>query len=121
GTRSEIADAENAVARGNHAANPYVLVTQPSILDDSRAPRGKGVLWAYTHVPAGSTRDVTETVTAQIERFAPGFRDVILATHAMSASELAEYNPNYVGGDIYSGALTLGQLVKRPVVSRNPW
>lgn len=121
GTRDEIANAENAVARGHHAENPYVLVTQPSIFDDSRAPRGKAVLWAYTHVPAGSTRDVTEAVTAQIERLAPGFRDLVLASHAMSASDLAEYNPNYVGGDIYSGALTLGQLVKRPVVSNAPW
>ncbi|MBX3094694.1 MAG: NAD(P)/FAD-dependent oxidoreductase [Cryobacterium sp.] len=121
GTRGEIALAENAVARGQHAEHPFVLVTQPSVLDDSRAPAGKAVLWAYTHVPSGSTRDVTEAVTAQIERFAPGFRDRVLASHAMSAAELAEYNPNYVGGDIYSGALTLGQLLKRPVVSNTPW
>lgn len=121
GTRDEIAAAENAVMRGSVSEHPYVLVTQPSILDPSRAPEGKHVLWAYIHVPAHSSLDVTELVTAQVERFAPGFRDIILASSHGSARELAEYNPNYVGGDIYSGALTLGQLVKRPVVSTRPW
>lgn len=121
GTRAETASAENAVLRGSVPEHPYVLVTQPSILDGSRAPAGKHVLWAYIHVPAGSTLDATELVTAQLERYAPGFRDLILASAHSSARELAEYNPNYIGGDIYSGALTLGQLVKRPVVSTRPW
>lgn len=132
GSRAEIAAAENAVARGHQpgvvssgwgggAEHPYLLVTQPSIADPSRAPAGKHVLWAYTHVPAGSTLDATELVTAEVERFAPGFRDVVLASASSSATELAAYNPNYVGGDIYAGELTLGQLVKRPVVSTAPW
>lgn len=121
GTRTEIAASENAVSRGSVPEHPYVLVTQPSVLDDSRAPAGKHVLWAYIHVPANSTLDATELVTAQVERYAPGFRDLILATANSSARELAAYNPNYIGGDIYSGALTLRQLVKRPIVSTRPW
>lgn len=121
GTRGEIAAGENLVSRGSVAEHPFVLVTQPSVLDDSRAPAGKHVLWAYIHVPADSGLDATELVTAQMERHAPGFRDLILAAVSSSARELAAYNPNYVGGDIYSGALTLRQLVKRPVVSARPW
>jgi phytoene dehydrogenase-like protein len=129
GSRAEIAAAENAVARGYQpgvaggggAEHPYVLVTQPTVADPSRAPEGKHVLWAYTHVPAGSTLDATELVTAEVERFAPGFRDVVLASASSSAAELGRYNANYVGGDIYSGALTMAQLLKRPVVSPKPW
>lgn len=129
GSRAEIAAAENAVARGYQpgvaggggAQHPYVLVTQPTVADPSRAPTGNHVLWAYTHVPAGSTLDATELVTAEIERFAPGFRDIVLASAASSAAELGRYNANYVGGDIYSGALTMRQLLKRPVVSTKPW
>ncbi|MDQ0895122.1 phytoene desaturase family protein [Agromyces ramosus] len=132
GSRAEIAAAENAVARGHQPGitsggsgggpeHPYILVTQPSIADPSRAPAGKHVLWAYTHVPAGSTLDATELVTAEVERFAPGFRDLVLASASSSATELAAYNPNYVGGDIYAGELTMAQLVKRPVVSTAPW
>jgi phytoene dehydrogenase-like protein len=121
GTRAEIMAGENAVMRGTVAEHPYVLITQPSVLDGSRAPEGKHVLWAYIHVPSRSTLDATELVTAQVERFAPGFRDHILASAASSATELAAYNPNYIGGDIYSGALDLRQLVKRPVVSTAPW
>lgn len=121
GTRAEIAASENEVTRGSVAEHPYVLVTQPSVLDATRAPEGKHVLWAYIHVPSGSTLDATELITAQVERYAPGFRELILASTASSATELAAYNPNYVGGDIYSGALDLRQLVKRPVVSTAPW
>jgi phytoene dehydrogenase-like protein len=131
GSRAEIAAAENAVAHGYQPGvagggsgvpkHPYVLVTQPSIADPSRAPAGKQVLWAYTHVPAGSTLDATELVTAEVERFAPGFRDVVLGSAASSATELAAYNQNYVGGDIYTGELSLWQLLKRPVVSTKPW
>lgn len=121
GTRAQFAAAENAVARGVVPAEPYVLVTQPSILDPSRAPEGKHVLWAYLHVPPGSALDPTELITRQVERFAPGFRDTILASAAMTATEVAAYNPNYVGGDMAGGAVTLRQLVKRPVVSRAPW
>ncbi|WP_022892990.1 phytoene desaturase family protein [Agromyces subbeticus] len=130
GSRAEIAAAENAVHRGfqpgaagadGGARHPYVLATQPTVADPSRAPAGKHVLWAYTHVPAGSTLDATELITAEVERFAPGFRDVVLASAASSAVEMGRYNANYIGGDIYSGELTLRQLVKRPVVSTAPW
>jgi phytoene dehydrogenase-like protein len=121
GTRAEIAAGENSVSRGRMPSHPYALVTQPSVLDESRAPAGQHVLWAYIHVPRGSKADATELITSQVERFAPGFRDLILATASSSAAELADYNPNYVGGDIYSGELNLRQLVKRPVVSPQPW
>ncbi|WP_136706383.1 NAD(P)/FAD-dependent oxidoreductase [Agromyces sp. H66] len=128
GSRAEMAAAENAVRRGYQpgadgapARHPYVLVTQPSVADPTRAPAGKHVLWAYTHVPAGSTLDATELITAEIERFAPGFRDTILASASSTATQIAEHNPNYVGGDIYAGELTMAQLVKRPVVSPAPW
>lgn len=121
GTRPEIAAGENAIMEGHVPEHPYVLVTQPSILDPSRAPKGKHVLWAYIHVPSDSTLDATELVTAEVERYAPGFRDIVLATAHSSARDLAEYNPNYIGGDIYSGALTVRQLVKRPIVSTRPW
>lgn len=121
GTRSEIARSENTVRVGQHAENPFVLVSQPSLFDTTRAPTGKHVLWAYIHVPAGSTSDQTETIISQIERYAPGFRDVILAAVAMSPADLEDYNPNYIGGDISGGEITMQQLLKRPVLSRTPW
>ena len=121
GTRAEVEASENAVAAGTVSDRPYVLAVQPSILDDSRAPAGAHVLWAYLHVPAGSTLDPTELVTRQVERFAPGFRDRILASHAMNAAERQAYNPADVGGDILGGAFTFAQAVRRPVVSRTPW
>jgi phytoene dehydrogenase-like protein len=120
GTRAEIAASESEVAAGRMPASPYVLVSQPSGFDASRAPAGKHVLWAYTHVPAGSTADATESITAQIERFAPGFRDLILASASKSAVEYESYNPNYVGGDISGGAPTLAQLLRRPTLFE-PW
>ncbi|MGN6406762.1 MAG: phytoene desaturase family protein [Curtobacterium sp.] len=121
GTRSEIAAAEGAVARGQHAERPYVLGSEPTVVDPSRAPRGKHVFWAYAHVPAGSDVDQTEAITRQIERFAPGFRDTILQSSSRTAAEMAAYNPNYVGGDIAAGAASFWQLVKRPVLSSDPW
>ncbi|MBG0738468.1 NAD(P)/FAD-dependent oxidoreductase [Paeniglutamicibacter antarcticus] len=121
GTRAALARSEAEVAAGIHPANPYVLMSQPSPYDTSRAPAGHQVLWTYAHVPAGSTLDMTEAVTAQIERFAPGFRDVIVARNSITADEYSRYNPNYVGGDFSAGAVTLRQLIKRPVVSPNPW
>lgn len=121
GTRAEIARAEAEVAAGRHSTNPYVLVAQPSVGDASRAPAGKHVLWAYTHVPNGSTLDQADAVTAQIERFAPGFRDLVLATSSRSAADLEAENPNYVGGDIAGGAASFAQLVARPVLSTDPW
>ncbi len=121
GTRAQVEASENAVAAGRVSDRPYVLAVQPSVLDDSRAPAGGAVLWAYIHVPAGSTFDPTETVTRQVERFAPGFRDRILASRAMTAAQRPAFNPADVGGDILGGAFTLAQTVRRPVVSRTPW
>ena len=121
GTRADLVRSEGAVARGHHAENPYVLVSQPSLYDRSRAPAGKHTLWAYTHVPRGSTRDQTEAVTAQIERLAPGFRDTILASTSSTAQQLGVANPNLVGGDLAAGEITLGQLLRRPVLSTQPW
>ncbi|XNN88005.1 phytoene desaturase family protein [Curtobacterium flaccumfaciens] len=121
GTRQEIAAAERAVAHGQHAERPYVLGAEPTVVDATRAPRGKHVFWAYAHVPAGSDVDPTEAVTRQIERFAPGFRDTILSSSSRTAVQMGEYNPNYVGGDIAAGAASFWQLVKRPVLSSDPW
>ncbi len=121
GTRGQIAEAEAAVAAGRHADRPYVLGSEPTVVDPSRAPEGKHVFWAYAHVPAGSDVDQQEAITRQIERFAPGFRDTILATSSRTAVEMEQYNPNYVGGDIAAGAATFWQLVKRPVISSDPW
>jgi len=121
GNRAEIAAGEKRVSLGQHARSPYVLVAQPSILDSSRAPEGKHVLWAYTHVPRNSDVDQTEAITAQIERFAPGFRDVILGSASMTAVDMQNYNPNYVGGDIATGSASVAQLIARPVLSPDPW
>lgn len=121
GTRAEIARAEDEVARGRHPSRPYVLVSQPTVFDPGRAPTGRHVLWAYTHVPSGSQEDVSESVVRQIERFAPGFRDTILATATRDAMTVAAHNPNYPGGDISAGAVSMTQLVRRPVLSHRPW
>ena len=121
GTRAEIAAAELSVKHGQHSDSPYVLVAQPSTFDGSRAPVGQHVLWAYSHVPRGSDVDQTEVITRQIERFAPGFRDLILASSSRTATDMEQYNPNYIGGDIAAGEATFGQLVRRPVVSTDPW
>ncbi len=120
GSRAQIVAAERAVAAGRHPDRPYVLVSQPSTLDPSRAPEGKHVLWAYTHVPAGSTLDRTEAITAQVERFAPGFRDRILAVSSSTAVEIEGHNANYVGGDIAAGEVSLRQLLARPKAI-DPW
>jgi phytoene dehydrogenase-like protein len=120
GTRAEIAASEREVAKGRLPATPYVLVSQPSVADPSRAPLGKQVLWAYTHVPPGSTVDRSEAIATQIERFAPGFRDRILASVVSSAVDVESHNANYVGGDIASGDVSFGQLVRRPTLF-DPW
>jgi phytoene dehydrogenase-like protein len=121
GTFEEIAAAEAQVARGEHPGSPYVLVVQPSVADPGRAPAGQHTLWAYCHVPAGSTVDMTARIDAQIERFAPGFRDLVLARHTWTAADEEAHNPNYVGGDIAAGAQTLRQSVLRPVPRWNPY
>jgi phytoene dehydrogenase-like protein len=121
GTRAETAQAENDVTAGRHPERPYVLVSQPSPFDSSRAPDGRQILWSYCHVPAGSTVDMGEAVMDQLERFAPGFRDVVLKYKVTTAAELAAYNENYVGGDFSAGLLDIRGLLKRPVVSPVPW
>ena len=114
GTLPEIAAAESAVSRGQHPERPFVLVAQQSLFDPSRAPAGQHTLWAYCHVPNGSTFDMTDRVEAQIERFAPGFRDRVLARSVLAPAQLEARNPNYVGGDIGGGAQDLGQMFTRP-------
>jgi phytoene dehydrogenase-like protein len=121
GTRDAIARSERLVASGRESDDPYVLVSQPSLFDASRAPEGKHVLWAYTHVPRRSTADRSEAVIAQIERFAPGFRDLILASATKTAVDMEQYNPNYLGGDISAGSVEIGQLLARPVLAVDPW
>lgn len=121
GSRAEGAAAERTVARGAHPDRPYVLLAQPTEFDTDRNPAGVNAVWSYTHVPAGSTVDMAERVTAQVERFAPGFRDRIRAVKVTTASEFARYNRNYIGGDFSAGAVSLRQLAARPVVARDPW
>ena len=120
GTRAEIVASEKQVADGRLSDSPYVLVSQPSAVDSTRAPAGKHVLWAYTHVPAGSMEDREAAITAQIERFAPGFRDRILASASSTAVDVEAHNPNYIGGDIGSGDVSFAQLVARPTLN-DPW
>ena len=117
----EIAAAEREVAKGRHPERPYVLVSQPSMFDPSRAPAGKHVLWAYCHVPSGSSFDMTTRVETQIERFAPGFRERILHRHVADPGWFERYNSNNIGGDIAGGSNTGMQLVLRPTRSRHPY
>jgi phytoene dehydrogenase-like protein len=117
GTMEEIAASEDSVARGQPPERPFVLAAQPSLFDPSRAPQGRHVLWAYCHVPNGSTVDMTARIEAQIERFAPGFRDCILARRSWSPAALEQMDCNLAGGDIAGGALTLRQLLFRPTLS----
>lgn len=121
GTREEIAASENGVVRGRLSERPYVLVSQPSVFDTTRAPEGMHTLWAYTHVPAGSRADRTEAVVGQIERFAPGFRDTIVGTASRTADQVAEHNPNYINGDISAGEPDMWQMLRRPTLSTDPW
>ncbi|WP_336991818.1 phytoene desaturase family protein [Leucobacter sp. VD1] len=126
GSRAEGAAAELEVARGRHPSTPYVLLVQAAGFDPERAPVREGgaeltPIWSYTHVPQGSNVDVSQAVIAQIERFAPGFRDRILDVRVTTAAEFAGYNRNYVGGDFSAGAVTPRQLFARPVVAREPW
>ncbi|MEZ2390971.1 phytoene desaturase family protein [bacterium RCC_150] len=121
GTRAELAEAENLVAMEKHPAKPYVLVAQPSTVDPGRAPAGRHILWSYCHVPKGSTVDMAEAVTSRVEEFAPGFRDIVIASKTTTAADLAEYNANYVGGDFGAGLMDVMGLLRRPVVSPVPW
>ena len=117
----EIAAAEAVVARGEHPDSPYVLVVQAGVADPTRAPRGRHTLWTYCHVPAGSAVDMTARIEAQIERFAPGFRDLVLARRTRTAAEEEAQNPNYVGGDIACGMQTVRQVLARPAARWNPY
>jgi phytoene dehydrogenase-like protein len=121
GTLAEVADAERAAWEGRHAERPFVLLAQPSLIDASRAPAGKHTAWAYCHVPNGSAEDMTDRIEAQVERFAPGFRALVLARSTRGPAELERENPNLVGGDITGGAMQLGQLLARPVLRRDPF
>jgi phytoene dehydrogenase-like protein len=121
GKLAEIADSERRVWQGEHPARPYMLLAQQSLFDPNRAPVGTHTAWAYCHVPHGSTIDMTAAMEAQIERFAPGFRDTILARHTFTAAEMEIYNPNYVGGDINSGVQDLRQFFTRPVARWVPY
>jgi len=121
GTIEELAASERAVWRDEVPDRPVVLVTQPSLFDPSRAPAGQHTLWAYCHVPHGSTVDAVDRIEAQIERFAPGFRDQILARNSMSPAALEKYNANYIGGDINGGVEDFKQLWTRPVARLNPY
>lgn len=121
GTFDEIARSEAAMWNGEHAERPFLLLCQQSELDPSRAPAGKQTGYAYCHVPAGSTVDMTEAIEAQVERFAPGFRDRILARHTMTTADMEAHNPNYVGGAITGGVSDVRQLFTRPVARLDPY
>lgn len=121
GTLDDISASEAAVGRGEHPERPFVLLAQQSLFDPTRAPEGKHAVWAYCHVPNGSTQDMTGRIDAQIERHAPGFRDRILARHTMSPADLHRWNANHVGGDINGGAVSLRQLLGRPALRPNPY
>ncbi len=121
GTLEEISASEAGVWRGEHPQRPFVLVCQQSELDRTRAPAGKQTGWAYCHVPPGSTEDRTGTIEAQIERFAPGFRERILARHVTTPANFEQDNPNYVGGAITGGVADLTQLFTRPVARLDPY
>lgn len=122
GTFDELADAERAPWEARHAERPYVLLVQASAFDSSRAPPGRHTAWAYCHVPNGSTDGATtERIEAQVERFAPGFRDLILARSVMTTADLERHNPNLVGGDITGGAQFLRQVIARPILAMNPY
>lgn len=117
GTFEEVARSEAEVAAGRISEQPFCIVVQASVADPTRAPEGHHTLWAYCHVPNGSTVDMTERIEAQIERFAPGFRDLILARTSSSPAQVEAYNPNYVGGDIAAGSTGLRQTVFRPTIA----
>ena len=116
GTLAEIAQAESEVFAGRHPEKPFVILVQPSVADSSRAPAGKHTAWGYCHVPNGSTLDRTEAIESQIARFAPGFRDVVLARRTHSTEQLEAWNPNLTGGDLSGGAMSARQLLLRPTI-----
>jgi len=116
GSLDEIAASEHAAFYSKHSDKPFALLVQPSLFDPARAPEGKHTAWAYCHIPYGSSVDMTEIIERQIARFAPGFRDCVLARHAAGPATLAEWNPNLAGGDLSGGAMTLSGLIARPTL-----
>ena len=121
GTFEEIARSEADSFSGKISLTPYVLFAQQSIFDDTRAPKGQHTAWAYCHVPNGSTVDMTEAIERQVERFAPGFRDLIIGKHTYNAAQMEQHNPNYIGGDINGGVIDLTQLFTRPALRLSPY
>ncbi len=121
GSLEEIAAHEHAVFHGQMTQKPFVLVAQQSMFDATRAPAGKHTGWAYCHVPHGWDGDATELIESQIERFAPGFRDLILGRHTINTAQYEEYNPNFIGGDIAGGANTMMQFLTRPFPKLDPY
>jgi phytoene dehydrogenase-like protein len=121
GTLDEIAHSEWAAWSGREAERPFVLLVQPTLFDSTRAPAGKHTAWAYCHVPNGSTVDMTARIEAQVERFAPGFRELVLARSSLGPRDLEARNRNLVGGDLNGGAMDLGQLFARPALRAVPW
>lgn len=120
-TFEEIEASEQQSWDGKHPDKPFVLLAQPSIFDRSRAPQGRHTAWAYCHVPNGSSFDMTSAIESQVERFAPGFRDTIIARNTRNTREIESKNPNYIGGDINGGTLDLGQLFTRPALRSSPY
>jgi phytoene dehydrogenase-like protein len=118
---AEIVASEAAVAAGRHPQRPFVILAQPSLFDPTRAPAGKQTLWGYCHVPNGSRRDMTSVIEAQVERFAPGFRDRIIGRHTMDTAALEAHNANNAGGDINGGMFSLSQLFARPAPRISPY
>lgn len=121
GSLEEIKRTEQMTIDGQPADQPFVLLAQPSLFDPSRSPAGQHTAWAYCHVPNGSAVDMTERIERQVERFAPGFREVILARHTMNTTQFEDWNPNCIGGDINGGNMDWKQFLTRPVVSLNPY
>jgi phytoene dehydrogenase-like protein len=121
GDFEEIAASEKSVSRGDVPERPFVIASQPSLFDSTRAPEGKHTLWAYCHVPNDSTFDMTRRIETQIERFAPGFKDRILARHVMTPGDLELHNANNIGGDIAGGILDIRQFITRPTRRLNPY
>ncbi|HEY1062004.1 MAG TPA: NAD(P)/FAD-dependent oxidoreductase [Daejeonella sp.] len=120
-TYEEIAKGEGMTNAGVLPEKPFVLLAQQSLFDSLRAPEGKHTAWAYCHVPNGSEKDMTNAIENQVERFAPGFKDLILAKHTMNTREIEAYNPNYIGGDINGGVIDIGQLFTRPALRISPY
>ncbi|MDP3469993.1 MAG: NAD(P)/FAD-dependent oxidoreductase [Daejeonella sp.] len=120
-TFEEIAKGEEMTNAGKIPERPFVLLAQQSLFDSLRAPEGKHTAWAYCHVPNGSEKDMTNAIENQVERFAPGFKDLILAKHTMNTREIEAYNPNYIGGDINGGVIDISQLFTRPALRSSPY